>query len=129
MAAATTTSPKTAAPRLKERFETELKSRRQTENLKEMARNPKDKDGLPKFTEPEPWYYDELGDRRRSGQCAVWLYEHYCFKARPAIAGGWLRRARHALEDDPESAEYGALRLREAREIITLIQTCVRCAK
>ena len=59
-------------------------------------------------------YYDELGDRRRSGQCAVWLYEHYCFKARPAIAGGWLRRARHALEDDPESAEYGALRLREA---------------
>lgn len=58
--------------------------------------------------------YDELGDRRRAGQCAVWLYEHYCFKARPAIAGGWLRRARHALENDPESAEYGALRLREA---------------
>ena len=59
-------------------------------------------------------HYDELGDRRRAGQCAVWLYEHYCFKARPAIAGGWLRRARHALGDDPESAEYGALRLREA---------------
>ena len=58
--------------------------------------------------------YDELGERRRAGQCAVWLYEHYCFKARPAIAGGWLRRARHALEDDQESAEYGALRLREA---------------
>jgi ATP/maltotriose-dependent transcriptional regulator MalT len=58
--------------------------------------------------------YDELGDRRGAGQCAVWLYEHYCFKARPAAAGGWLRRARHALEDDPESAEYGALRLREA---------------
>lgn len=58
--------------------------------------------------------YDELGDRRRAGQCAVWLYEHYCFKARPAIAGGWLRRARHALEDDPESTEYGSLRLREA---------------
>ena len=50
----------------------------------------------------------------RAGQCAVWLYEHYCFKARPAIAGGWLRRARRALEDDPESVEYGALRLREA---------------
>jgi ATP/maltotriose-dependent transcriptional regulator MalT len=58
--------------------------------------------------------YDELGFRRRAGQCAVWLYEHYCFKARPAIAGGWLRRARHSLEDDPESLEYGALRLREA---------------
>jgi len=58
--------------------------------------------------------FDELGDRRRAGQCAVWLYEHNCFKARPAIAGGWLRRARRALEDDPESVEYGALRLREA---------------
>ena len=44
----------------------------------------------------------------------MWLYEHYCFKARPAIAGGWLRRARRALENDPESVEYGALRLREA---------------
>ena len=44
----------------------------------------------------------------------MWLYEHYCFKSRPAIAGGWLRRARHALADDTESVEYGALRLREA---------------
>ena len=58
--------------------------------------------------------WDELGEPRRAGQCAVWLYEHYCFKARPAIAGGWLRRARHALGSDPESVEYGALRLREA---------------
>ena len=61
-------------------------------------------------------FYEKLGDQRRAGQCAVWLYEHYCFKARPAIAGGWLRRARHALEDDPESAEYGALQLREAEQ-------------
>lgn len=58
--------------------------------------------------------YEELGDRRRAGQCAVWCYEHHCFKARPSIAGGWLRRARRALEGDPESVEYGALRLREA---------------
>ena len=58
--------------------------------------------------------YDELGERRRAGQCAVWLYEHFCFKARPAIAGAWLRRARHALEDQNESPEFGALRLREA---------------
>ncbi len=58
--------------------------------------------------------YDAFGDRRRAGQCAVWLYEHHCFKARPSIAGGWLRRARHALEDDRDSVEYGALRLREA---------------
>jgi DNA-binding CsgD family transcriptional regulator len=58
--------------------------------------------------------YDELGDRRRAGQCAVWLYEHNCFKARPAIAGAWLSRARQALADDPDCAEYGALLLREA---------------
>ncbi len=58
--------------------------------------------------------FDELADVRRAGQCAVWLYEHYCFKARPAIAGAWLRRARHALGSDRDAAEYGALRLREA---------------
>jgi ATP/maltotriose-dependent transcriptional regulator MalT len=58
--------------------------------------------------------YDGAGDTRRAGQCAVWLYEHHCFKARPAIAGAWLRRAAQALNDDPECAEHGALRLREA---------------
>ena len=61
-------------------------------------------------------FYEELGNQRCAGQCAVWLYEHYCFKARPAIAGGWLRRARHALACDPESGEYGALQLREAEK-------------
>lgn len=58
--------------------------------------------------------FGELGHPRRSGQCAVWLWEHYSFKGRPAIAGSWLRRARRALESDPESSEYGALLLREA---------------
>ena len=58
--------------------------------------------------------YDEVDDRRRAGQCAVWLYEHHCFKARPAIAGAWLRRAQQALADDPECAEHGAVLLREA---------------
>lgn len=58
--------------------------------------------------------YDELGDRRRAGQCAVWLWEHHAFAARPAMAGGWLRRARRALEDEPPCAEQGALWLREA---------------
>lgn len=58
--------------------------------------------------------FDELGDHRRAGQCAVWLYEHHCFKARPAIGGGWLQRARRALDDDPDCAEHGALMLREA---------------
>ncbi len=58
--------------------------------------------------------YETLGDRRRAGQCAVWLWEHHQIKARPAIAGGWLRRARRALGADTESIEFGNLVLREA---------------
>ncbi len=58
--------------------------------------------------------YEELGKQRRAGQCAVWLYEHHAFKATPAMAGAWLRRARRALGDEPGCAEHGALLLREA---------------
>lgn len=57
--------------------------------------------------------YDSLRDDRRAGQCAVWLYEHHCFRASPSIAGGWLRRARRALDADVDCAEFGALLLRE----------------
>ena len=59
-------------------------------------------------------HYDSVRDDRRAGQCAVWLYEHHCFKARPAIAGAWLRRASSALAADTECIEYGGMRLREA---------------
>lgn len=58
--------------------------------------------------------FEELGQWRRAGQCAVWLYEHHCFRARPAVASGWLQRARRALEDDTACIEHGALLLREA---------------
>ncbi len=58
--------------------------------------------------------YEALGERQRAGQCAVWLWEHNQLKARPAIAGGWLRRARRALEGEPESGALAALLLREA---------------
>lgn len=61
--------------------------------------------------------YDELGDRRRAGMAAVWLYEHHAFCARGAIAGAWLRRARRALEDDPECEAHAALLLREAEAL------------
>ncbi len=44
-------------------LETELVARRQNTNFNEMARNPKDKDGKPKFVEPEPWIYDETGEQ------------------------------------------------------------------
>lgn len=58
--------------------------------------------------------YDEAGDHRRAGQCAVWLYEHHCFRASPSIASGWLGRARRALADGESCTELGALLLREA---------------
>jgi len=58
--------------------------------------------------------YDAIGDRVRAGQCAVWLYEHHMIKTRLAIAGAWLRRARGALDDEPDCLAFGALVLREA---------------
>ncbi|MET0903590.1 MAG: response regulator transcription factor [Acidimicrobiales bacterium] len=58
--------------------------------------------------------YEEVGDHRQAGQCAVWLWEHHAIYARPAIASAWLRRARRALEDDTECVEHGNLLLREA---------------
>ena len=58
--------------------------------------------------------YEEQGDRRQAGQCAVWLWEHHTICARPATASGWLRRARRALDDDTESVAFGNLLLREA---------------
>ncbi len=58
--------------------------------------------------------YDAQGNGLCAGRCAVWLWEHHKLKARPSIAGGWLRRARTALEADTESVEFGDLMLREA---------------
>jgi ATP/maltotriose-dependent transcriptional regulator MalT len=57
--------------------------------------------------------FDECGEHRAAGQCAVWLYEHYCFKAQPNIGGVWLLRARRLLDADVECAEFGNLVLRE----------------
>jgi DNA-binding CsgD family transcriptional regulator len=57
--------------------------------------------------------FDEHGAERAAGQCAVWLYEHYCFKSQASIGGAWLRRARQRLGSHEESQEYGSLVLRE----------------
>ena len=57
--------------------------------------------------------FDEGGDHRRAGMCAVWLYEHHMFLMRGVIAVTWLRRARRALAEDTECVPYGALILRE----------------
>lgn len=58
--------------------------------------------------------FESLGEQRRAGLCAVWLYQDHCLRARPAVASGWLQRARRALDTDTGCAEYGALLLREA---------------
>lgn len=58
--------------------------------------------------------YDDLGESRAAGRCAVWLYEHHAFKGRGATAGAWLRRARRSLDGDDDCEPYGALLLREA---------------
>jgi ATP/maltotriose-dependent transcriptional regulator MalT len=58
--------------------------------------------------------YDEAGADRRAGQCAIWLYTHHCFKGKRAIATGWLRRARRALQGAAGSPEYGYLLLYES---------------
>jgi ATP/maltotriose-dependent transcriptional regulator MalT len=58
--------------------------------------------------------YEVSGDTRRAGQCAVWLYEHHCFRNRTAMASAWLQRARRLLADDVDCVEHGALLLREA---------------
>lgn len=53
----------------------------------------------------------------RAGQVAIWLFEHHCFLGRTAIAGGWLRRARRALEGHQGSLAWGNLLLREAEQL------------
>jgi len=61
--------------------------------------------------------FEQHGSRTCAGQAAIWLYEHHCFMARPAMAGGWLRRARRSLEGDEESVAWGNLLLREAEQL------------
>ena len=59
--------------------------------------------------------YRNQGDVRRAARIAVWLdWDYRAFRAQPAIANGWLRRARRLLEGHHQSAEYGWLLLREA---------------
>jgi len=77
--------------------------------------------------------FDELGETRRAGQCAVWLYEHHCFRASPSIGAAWLRRARRALDGEEPCIELGALLLREAEiahgsgELDTASELAQRC--
>jgi DNA-binding CsgD family transcriptional regulator len=58
--------------------------------------------------------HEQAGDRRAAGFQAVRLFENHIFKGRPAVAGGWLGRARGLLATEPECAEQGVLLVREA---------------
>ncbi len=53
--------------------------------------------------------YQEAGDAVAAGACAVWLTFGYFATGRPAIGGGWLRRAQHCLDGREECAAFGHL--------------------
>jgi len=58
--------------------------------------------------------YEVAGERRHAGRLAMLLYDNHCFKARQAIARGWLRRAQRMLAPELECSEQGGLLVREA---------------
>ena len=53
--------------------------------------------------------YQEAGAAVAAGACAVWLTFGYFATGRPAIAGGWLRRAQNCLDRREECAAFGHL--------------------
>jgi len=59
--------------------------------------------------------YLDRGEVRRAARLATWLdWDCRAFRGEPAVANGWLRRARRLLEGDHDCAEYGWLLFREA---------------
>lgn len=59
--------------------------------------------------------YVDAGARQRAARMAIWLdWDYRAFRGAPAVAAGWLRRARRLLDDMPDCTEYGWLLMREA---------------
>jgi DNA-binding CsgD family transcriptional regulator len=59
--------------------------------------------------------YLDRNEVRRAARVATWLdWDYRAFRGAPAVANGWLRRARRLLEGQHDSIEYGWLLLREA---------------
>lgn len=57
----------------------------------------------------------ERKEVRRAARIATWLdWDYRAFRGEPAVANGWLRRARRLLAGHEDSVEYGWLLLREA---------------
>ena len=54
------------------------------------------------------------GNRRAAARVAVWLaWDYWAFRGEPAVANGWLQRARRLLDDEPACAERAWLDIRE----------------
>jgi DNA-binding NarL/FixJ family response regulator len=53
-------------------------------------------------------------ERQGAARVAVWLgWDYWAFRGEPAVANGWLQRARRLLEDQPPCAERAWLDVRE----------------
>lgn len=63
--------------------------------------------------------YVDAGALQRAARVAVWLdWDYRAFRGEPAVASGWLRRARRLLESHPDCAEFGWLQMREADALL-----------
>jgi tetratricopeptide (TPR) repeat protein len=58
--------------------------------------------------------YLKAGDVRRAAFVAVELADHHADLMEPAVASGWIQKARRMLEAEPEGAEHGWLKLIES---------------
>lgn len=59
--------------------------------------------------------YRERGDDGSAARVAAWLAaDHLEFRGEPAVANGWLQRARRLLEGQPSGPDHGWLAVHEA---------------
>jgi LuxR family transcriptional regulator, maltose regulon positive regulatory protein len=59
--------------------------------------------------------YRERGDDGSAARVAAWLAaDHLEFRGEPAVANGWLQRARRLLEEQPPGPDHGWLAVHEA---------------